>query len=122
MTHEEQMDSVLQKLANNSDRIKIIETELTFIASVVRTAEGFVKGIKHTLAWSSIVSAGILSIFVWVLLEKNGDFKEMQKSIVSHSIQINEMLIILKANIEKNDRRHGEIDASTGPGYGHPRK
>tara|TARA_R110000822_G_scaffold21497_1_gene67950 strand:+ start:187 stop:555 length:369 start_codon:yes stop_codon:yes gene_type:complete len=122
MTPQEQLADVVSKITKNSERIQIIETELDFISSVIKTADGFIKGIKTTLAWSSFVFAGILSIFVWILLEKNGEFKEMQKSIVLHSIQINETLIILKSTIEKNDRRHGEIDAATGPGYGHPRK
>jgi len=115
----DQMEEMLSRLAKNSDRIAVIETELTFISTVVRTADGFIKGLKSALTWSTLLCASFISLFVWVLSEKNGEFKEMQKSIVSHSIQINETLIILKSNIEKNDKRHNEIDLVTGSSHGH---
>ena len=76
----------------------------------------------YAIIGSSAVSIALLGIFVWIMVEKNTDIKEVQKTLNAHSIQINETLIILKMKITQDDDRHKAIDAATGLGHGHARK
>ena len=46
-----------------------------------------------------------ISLFTWILIEKNTEFKKVQETLVAHSIHNGEMLSVLKMVVEtaKND-------------------
>ena len=76
----------------------------------------------YAIIGSSAVSVLLMSIFVWIMVEKNTDIKEVQKTLQAHSIQISETLTILKMKIMQDDDRHKAIDAATGLGHGHSKR
>ena len=74
----------------------------------------------YAIVGSASVGVMLMAIFVWIMVEKNTDIKDVQKSIQAHSIQINETLTILKIKIEQDNNRHRAIDAAATTGnHGH---
>ena len=73
----------------------------------------------YAIVGSSAVSVFLMSIFIWIMVEKNTDIRQVQKELQTHSIQINETLTILKIKIQQDDARHSAIDRSVDNIHGH---
>ena len=102
-----------------AERMDAIEKDLAVISGIVTKADGFILATQIATKAIIIVGSALICLIIWVAKEKNTEFLRMQDSIDTHSLQINETLVILRATISANDKRHGAIDSVTGPGYGH---
>ena len=103
------------------DHERLIVVEGMRMEAIERDLRPLLK-MYYAIVGSTAVGAMLMAIFVWIMVEKNADIKEIQKSIQAHSIQINETLTILKIKIESDDKRHGAVDAiSRENNHGHPK-
>ena len=117
---EETRDSQTEKIfKRGAERMDAIEKDLAVISGIVTKADGFILAAQIATRVIIVVGAALIATLLWVAKEKNTEFLRMQDSIDTHSLQINETLVILRATINANDKRHNAIDSVTGPGYGH---
>ena len=106
-----------EQLEKGRGRMEAIEQELRSIAGVVKMADGFLAAMKYV----GVVASLLLSVFIWIMLEKNDDIKAMQLILNTHSVQIDKTIAMLEMTIQKTDERHRMIDAAEGPNHGHAR-
>ena len=66
------------------------------------------KSVKLASVTFSALMGILIGLLIWVFAEKNADIRAMQFSINQHSLQINETLTLLKAEID-NGKRDREV-------------
>lgn len=98
-----------QLFRDGKSRMDDIEKDLNAISKVVATVNGFLLSMKFTIG----IAAAFLGLFGWVLLEKNSDIKEIQKTLMEHTIQNTEMLTLLKGEMRKNEEQQKRIETNT---------
>jgi hypothetical protein len=93
----------------NATRMEKIELDLRSISDLVSTAKGFTRamGIVATILFA-IVTA-FISIFTWVMLEKNADIKAVQASINDLAIQNSRTLGVMQGLQKDQDRTDSRL-------------
>ena len=78
-----------------------IDTINNIVSQHVAMDMGYRKSSKQTI----VLLTAFISLFTWILIEKNTEFKKVQETLVAHSIHNGEMLSVLKMVVEtaKND-------------------
>ena len=80
--------------------------------------EAFWKNFKIFARFYTALFSTVLALVVWILLERNSEFKEMQKTIVVHTVQNAETLQLIKGIVEMNAKQQDQIDKNTEMLYG----
>ena len=75
--------------------------------------EAFWKNFKFFAGFYTALFTTILALVIWIFAERNADFKEMQKTIVVHTVQNAETLTLIKGIVEKNIGQQDRIDKNT---------
>ena len=105
----ESLHTLIAEHIKDEDRLLIVEGMR--MEAIERDLRPLVK-MYYAIVGSAFVSTALMGIFVWIMVEKNSDIREVQKSIQLHSLQINETLTILKMKITQDEERHRAIDAA----------
>lgn len=91
-------EAVARELATK--RVDKVENTISELSKLVDTAHGFINAFKIV----SVLLAALIGVLIWIMTEKNHDIKDLQTEINQHSIQINEALVLLKAQMTLRER------------------
>jgi hypothetical protein len=82
------------------ERMANIEREISTLNQLVAAFDGF----KRSLNIIAALSLAVLSIFLWILNEKNSDIKATQETLMKHSVAL-EKTIASHQELEKDTRK-----------------
>ena len=89
-----------------------IENEMDLMEKLndhINEENALFKGLKFAFAAYSI----LVTVLIWIFLEKNSDIKAMQATLNDHSVQISKTLALLEVVINNDKRQQDQIDRAT---------
>ena len=75
--------------------------------------DGMFRGVKFFGGLFIGLISFILSLVIWIVLEKNADIKAMQGTLQAHSVQIERTLVMLENVVNSDKRQQERIDKNT---------
>ncbi len=110
---EENKKHFMQLLDSGDARMDRIESDLSSLNKLVDMFEGFGKSMKIVI----VLGGCVLSLFLYLLLEKSNDMKSMQEIQIKHSIALERMLASHQ-ELERDFRRDiGRVENAIGGLY-----
>lgn len=79
----------------------------------VTQEETFWRNFKVFAGGYTVLFSFILCIIGWILIEKNGDIKEMQHTLNLHTQQIERTLAIVEQQVDVNKTQQARIERNT---------
>lgn len=95
------------------DEVRVTKAFVQRMVKHVEQEDGFWRNFKIFATGYTVLFSFIVTMIGWVLLEKNGDIKEMQATINKHSNQIERTLAIVENQVEVNKAQQTRIEANT---------
>lgn len=89
-----------------AQRVEKVEVDLRALSSLVLVAKGFVQSVRMAIA----VMGVLITVIAWVIIDKNSDIKVMQAQLVTHSVQIDATLQLLKSTVSLQEKDMTRLD------------
>lgn len=104
--HMVKEDELEKQLSEGAARMTTIERDLSNVSGLVKTAEGFIKATRII----AILLATLISLYGWIMIEKNNDVKAIQASVQQLTVQNADTLAILRSVVIAQEKDSGRLE------------